>query len=154
MSQFRPLPHWLSHYPLQFVEYFDFDGVYAGDTDAHYLSLGVSTWSDQDLSLKVWRRKDDKFLRQSEELPCHRPIDMVLLLLSVMDGEAVLPPGTFEHQSEELPIRSNPPNPRWVKSLEHYLEVKCGDETVGDMLKRRLATLHQKLDSLHKRGVI
>jgi len=61
------------------VPYERFDGSYAGNTDAKYLSLGLAQWrgpADPDaVSAKVWRYVEGKWSRMSEELPLHRVID-------------------------------------------------------------------------------
>ncbi len=154
MSQFESLPTYLSHYPLKFVPYFDSDGIYAGETDAHFLSLGNSTWSKYDLSLKVWRRAGNKFLRQSEEVPLHRAMDLVLLLLSALNGDKSI---TLSNDVGELSIGTNPPIQHSVRSLGIYFEQRVDDEgnrTVGDVLRERLVRLHHKLDDMHSRGDI
>ena len=151
MPQESKLPDYLSHYPLKYVEYFDYDGIYAGDTDAHYISFGVSTWSDRDLSLKVWRKggRDNKWLRQSEELPLHRPIDLTLLLLFVLDQSSQIPPHTLGDQPANIKIKSNPSNPG-MPSLEQY-DKRPG---VNGLIHRRLNVLYQKLKDLKDKGVI
>jgi len=150
MPQEPRLPDYLSHYPLKYVEYFDHDGTYAGCTDAHYISFGVSTWSDQDLSLKVWRKggRDDKWLRQSEELPLHRPIDLTLLLLFVLDQSTQMPPGTLEKQPNSIEIKSNPPHSPRTPSIEQY------DNRPGaaGFIQRRLNSLYEKLRDLRIRA--
>jgi len=139
-----------------YVEYFDHDGIYAGETDAQYLSLGISTWSQQDLSLKVWRKggKNDVWLRQSEELPLHRPIDLVILLAAGMLKESNLPSNTLENQSSPLEIQVNPSVPHRVKSLEDYFEHNCGSETKGEVIRKRLLALKMTLDELSDKGLL
>ena len=49
--------------------------------DAKGLSLGLAQWNDRgkvDISAKVWRLRR-KMVRQSEELPIHRVLDLAIL---------------------------------------------------------------------------
>lgn len=113
-----PPPMHLKHRPIFMVPYEPFDGAYSGDTDALYLSLGLAQWREDDatweLSAKVWRMPEEKWSRLSEEIPFHRLVDLCVLLAktfyqshstTAVDPVAVIAPGTFEHQTEELQLR-------------------------------------------------
>lgn len=80
------IPVTLKHKPVIVVEnYGEVDGRGAGVSDAKGLSLGLAQWNDRgrvDISAKVWRYTGEKWSRQSEELPLHRAIDLVLLICS------------------------------------------------------------------------
>lgn len=74
------IPTNLKHKPVFVVEDYDqIDGRYAGNTDAKGLSIGIAQWGP-DASAKVWRHTDEKWSRQSEELPIHRVLDLALLI--------------------------------------------------------------------------
>lgn len=66
------------------------DGKYKNDTDAMSLSIGLAQWenSENDISAKVFRRKNGKWLRQSEELPIHRVLDLSILVISSLTKNA------------------------------------------------------------------
>lgn len=82
-------PTHLKHQPVAGVDGYEaVDGKYATDSDAKGITIGFSQWNHSDLSLKVWRRDDEKWSRQSEELPLHRAIDLTSLLVSVL-GEGL-----------------------------------------------------------------
>lgn len=162
MPQKKPLPQHLSHYPLKYIEYFDHDGIYAGNTDAQYLSLGISTWDNAELSLKVWRlgknkHGDDIWLRMSEELPLHRPIDLVLLLLAEMAGDSELEPNTLTNQVESVEIIGNETLYKHeTKSLDEYFGkyIEGVNGSVGELIINKLRTLKTKLDRLSADGKI
>ncbi len=109
-----PLPVWLKHTPWVAVPYEHFDGRYADDTDAKYLGIGLAQWRSpiddpHALSIKSWRKPDEKWSRQSEELPLHRHVDMTILLAHALASSTSpvtdLPPGTFENQNEPITLR-------------------------------------------------
>ena len=79
------IPTHLSHTPIIKLEnYSKIDGVYRDDTDVQGLSLGISQWSNEDLSVKVWRHSGKKWSRMSEELPLHRVLDLASLVCSAL----------------------------------------------------------------------
>lgn len=81
----KRIPTHLMHKPILAVEGYDkIDGPYAGHTDAKGLSLGGAQWDNDELSLKVWRHTDEKWSRQSEELPLHRVLDLATLLCKAL----------------------------------------------------------------------
>lgn len=71
-------------------KYAENDGKYKNDTDAMSLSIGLAQWenSENDISAKVFRRKNGKWLRQSEELPIHRVLDLSILIISSLNINA------------------------------------------------------------------
>lgn len=76
------------HKPIVSVCDYDLiDGPYAGNTDTKALSLGVAQYDFDEISLKVWRRKNDKWLRMSEELPIHRNLDLTILFLKAINKD-------------------------------------------------------------------
>lgn len=86
------IPNHLKHKPILKLEnYSKLDGKYSkfGKTDAQGLSVGVAQWSDADytdLSAKVWRYDEDneKWSRQSEEMPLHRALDLASLVCAAI----------------------------------------------------------------------
>jgi hypothetical protein len=58
------------------------DGIYKHNTDAQSLSIGLAQWDNNDISGKVFRRKNDTWIRSSEELPLHRILDLSILTIS------------------------------------------------------------------------
>lgn len=76
------IPKHLKHKPIIGVDYADID---AGVGDAQYLSLGRSTWDENDVSAKIFRKtKMDKWSRQGEELPLWRVLDLAILLAATI----------------------------------------------------------------------
>ncbi|GAL60420.1 hypothetical protein EV102420_38_00230 [Pseudescherichia vulneris NBRC 102420] len=86
------IPTHLKHQPVYVVENYDqIDGPYAGNSDAKGLSIGVAQWGP-DASAKIWRKPDDRWSRQSEELPLHRVLDLTILICAVkaeFDGKKI-----------------------------------------------------------------
>jgi Family of unknown function (DUF6530) len=101
------------HRPVFLVPYLEYDGPYANQTDCEYLSLGWAQYGPPPTaSLKAFRYTGTKWSRQSEELPLHRAVDLVLLLAAALEGvrgselrPLNFPRGTFEHQSADLQLR-------------------------------------------------
>lgn len=82
----KKAPTWLSHTPVVTVDYETKDAQ-AGD--AKFLSLGRSTWNDEDFSAKIWRWSEDaeRWSRQGEEIPLWRVLDLATLLVAEIVGE-------------------------------------------------------------------
>lgn len=77
------IPTHLKHKPIIAVDHYDkIDSIYAGETDAQSLSIGLAQYDDEEISLKVWRYIGDRWSRQSEELPIHRNLDLSILFLA------------------------------------------------------------------------
>ena len=75
------IPTWLAHKPIIAVNYKERDEeVGAGDAD--YLSLGRSTWDEDTISAKIWRKSSGSWSRQSEDIPLWRLLDMAILLVA------------------------------------------------------------------------
>jgi len=78
------IPTTLKHKPVIIADnYQNIDGRLAYNSDAKGLSLGLAQWNDRgniDISAKIWRHTGDKWSRQSEEMPLHRAIDLVILI--------------------------------------------------------------------------
>lgn len=82
-------PPYSKHKSILFVDkYYEIDGFYAGDgDDARSLSVGYAQYDETDTSLKVFRRVNGKWGRQSEELPIHRVLDLCILFLRSLVDE-------------------------------------------------------------------
>lgn len=144
------LPQNLAHKPVYAVPYETFDGMNAGNTDAKYLSVGLSQWDPYELSVKAMRHTGGQWSPQAEELPLHRPIDMSILvarsLFDTNNGSFVINGGTFQNQSncinvsqenrtaQEILIFDN-----FVKNNEHFI-------------KERLNSLCDVLLDLRRKG--
>jgi len=78
MSDYK-IPTWLKHKPVIVIENYHNVGGY----DAKGLSLGLAQWNDRgnvDISAKIWRHTDNKWSRQSEEMPLKRVLDLAILI--------------------------------------------------------------------------
>lgn len=80
----------LSHTPIICVNYESIDSS-AGAGDAKYLSLGRATWAKggEDYSAKAFRlsnegQENERWSRQSEELPFWRVLDLATLLIAAI----------------------------------------------------------------------
>lgn len=85
-------PKHLKHKPIISVNnYNNIDGIYAKNTDAKALSIGIAQYDASDISAKVWRydEANKKWSRQSEELPLHRVLDLSILTIAslIKDSE-------------------------------------------------------------------
>jgi hypothetical protein len=64
-------------------------------TDAMALSVGKATYNKSDISAKVWRYdfNNDRWKRQSEEMPLHRVFDLAILTIAsfLKDTESGFP---------------------------------------------------------------
>lgn len=130
------IPHHLSHKPIIGVDYMAAD-KHAGAGDAEFLSIGKAQWNNEDISAKVFRKREDGgWSRQSEELPLWRVLDLATLIISRITG----------HRStlKELVVSQND-----VATLDAFLrdnmqlymtrireinsllnsDIPCGDET-------------------------
>jgi len=108
------IPTNLKHKPVIVVENYEtVDGLYANDSDAKGLSLGLAQWSDRGKvysSAKVWRYTGEKWSRQSEELPLHRVLDLALLICQTQQYMA---------DAYRYPKLYNPENPTIARIPMH-----------------------------------
>lgn len=82
------VPKHLKHKPMYAINgYAAVDGYYKNKTDVVGLSVGKAQWSKDTFipSVKVWRRKNKRWSRQSEETTFTRALDMVTLIIKVLD---------------------------------------------------------------------
>src|SRR3990172_4625209 len=86
-EEYKPaeeLPQHLDHKPVYALPYQHFDGIYADDTDTKFISVGLSQWNADEVSVKAMRYTGEKWSRLAEELPLHRLIDMTIFLAKVL----------------------------------------------------------------------
>jgi hypothetical protein len=144
-----PLPQHLEHQPIYAMPYQPFDGMYRKNTDARYLSVGLSQWGHEDLSLKIMRYRD-QWSRQSEEIPLHRVIDSTVFLAKVLldrDQQSVeIERNLFVDQPEGFRVREESVAATDIQKFEAFLE------THNDELKERFNKLFQLLSSLKTQG--
>ena len=150
------IPQNLQHRPFYVLPYEDLDGYYAGNTDAKFISMGLSQWDNSEVSVKVLRYddKNKKWSRQSEELPIHRAIDMALWASMVLfKGEKkalVVEKYMFHGQTRALRIspedRSTYEERRYDDFVDHYFNKDDG------IIKERLRALLDLLNDLKAKG--
>ena len=51
-------------------------------TDAKFISLGYASWNHDDFSVKIFRKPNKRWSRQSEEIPPQRLLNLSLFLIS------------------------------------------------------------------------
>ena len=170
----EPIPETLRHKSLYALPYQSFDGLYEREwTDAQYISLGLAQWdSANDISLKMLRfaykdasrtKGEGKWSRQSEELPLHRPIDMVILtVLTLFENEGAenipVPEGTFLRQEKPFKIEREKRHPLELRAFDKAWKEEAGEEDANNpqslkgVVRNRLRVLHKILDDLMKEG--
>mgnify|MGYP001081983450 CR=1 FL=1 len=97
------IPTNLKHKPIFVLDedYASIDGNYKNNTDVIGLSLGKAQWTSKDEfipSVKVWRRKNNRWSRQSEETTLTRTLDLATLIIKTVDS--------FENNRDIEPIRT------------------------------------------------
>lgn len=154
MDSDTPDPHGLKHKPVFLIPYAQYDGPYAGATDCLFLSLGWAQYDPRAASLKALRYTGSKWSRQSEEIPLHRAVDLVILLacaIRSMLGPHLntihFRPGTFENQADEVSIQAGATSS--VAEGEAF-----GKQIADEVVCRRLGRLRDVLNKLHDTGVI
>lgn len=96
------IPTKLKHKPIYVLDddYESIDGNYKNDTDVVGLSLGKAQWTgDNEFvpSVKVWRRKNNRWSPQSEETTLTRALDLATLVIKIVDS--------LENNKDIEPIR-------------------------------------------------
>ncbi len=142
---------YLKHRPVVLLPYAAHDGMYAGDTDCVYLSLGWAQWDPRTLALKTLRHTGERWSRQSEELPLHRILDEALLIASAVGQgkgaqSVTLAADTLEQQDQpkQLPIE-----------VENDADRRKFETELHDpLVLRRLGKLADTLIALRKAGQV
>lgn len=149
------IPQNLQHRPFFVLPYRTYDGPYEDDTDAEFLSIGLAQWDNSDVSVKVLRYdiNNNKWSRQSEEVPINRSIDMTLWISIVLFGidekSSIIDKNTFFQQTKSLSISQDPNRSKLEeKKYRNYLESKFGKEYI----KERLRILSDYLNNLKLQG--
>jgi hypothetical protein len=151
MSRFS-VPLHLDHKPiLAITDYNEIDGMRDPlTTDAQHLSFGISQWSNDDLSVKVLRHTNDRWSRQSEELPPHRAIDVASLVAvafgyykgKTAKGKAAITDGcSFSMDITMIPEGQN--------HLDTFFDYFTKNE---DDISKRLNALYNTLTQLKQAG--
>jgi hypothetical protein len=145
------LPGHLAHQPVFALSYFNLDGPYARGTDCQFLSIGWAQYDAHDISAKTLRYPDQRWSRQSEELPLHRLVDLTTLLALCLrdpDANAIsIPSGFFENQPDQMTIERVE---QGALRREAFSRTLLGN----DILRRRLGKLADALIELRNRGLI
>lgn len=145
----------LKHRPVFLVPYAAYDGPYAGATDCLFLSLGWAQYDPRSASLKTLRHSGSKWSRQSEEIPLHRAVDLVIVLArairAMRDGSHLhninLPADTFENQTDTVLIPAG--------AVSSVAEGEAfGREITSELVRHRLRKLRDVLNELHDAGTI
>jgi hypothetical protein len=148
----QPLPQHLDHKPVYALPYEFFDGIYAGNTDIRYISVGLAQYDHDHVSVKTMRHTGAKWTRQAEELPLHRPIDMTLFLAKVIfdtaNASLSIPKGTLQNQGSDISIAQEQRSYGELASYNAFLTQNQAS------LKDRLNALRDTLNDLKNRGKI
>ena len=143
------VPTHLKHNPVITVEnYSKIDGRHANKTDAKGLSLGLAQWNEKglvDISAKIWRHTDEKWSRQSEEMPLHRVLDLALLICTAKKYVQ----DSYQHSSNRpkfeqialqgaaMNITMCDENPTLQQDLELFITAfQKDDELISERLQR------------------
>ena len=132
MKNYKNAPDYLSHTPIITVDYESKD---ANAGDAKFLSLGYATWTkdlpdgEKDFSAKVWRKANERWSRQSEELPFWRVLDLAILLTATIKEK--------ESYLEEFVQK-----PERINGLKKFLKLKKNK----DLYEPRLEELKRLLE--------
>lgn len=150
----KKVPQHLAHKPVYALPYEIFDGEYAGDTDAKYLTVGLAQYDSDKVSMKVMRHvtESNRWSRESEETPIHRVIDLSILLAKVLfdprNGTINIPANTFQNQRSELIIIPEQRTYGEMASYNAYLSEN------SEQMKARFNKLADVLNTLREEGKI
>lgn len=80
------LPLNLKHKPIIAIQDYDEKDGNSKFSDAKHLSIGRATYDNDQISAKVWRfdTTNDKWKRQSDDLPLHRIFDLGILVMGAL----------------------------------------------------------------------
>lgn len=98
------IPTWLAHKPIIAVNYKERDAE-VGAGDAEYLSLGRSTWDEETISAKIWRKSSGSWSRQSEDIPLWRLLDLAILFISTLKDKQSVLGEVLTNESDERFLR-------------------------------------------------
>lgn len=110
-------PKHLSHKPIISVNHYDkLDALYVNNTDVKALSIGEAQYDNNHISLKVWRKPNNRWSRQSEELPIHRNLDLSILFVTALSTDIVNPQSIVSKPNENLTVDE----PEKVQKIKDY----------------------------------
>ena len=151
-SPSEALPQHLSHKPIYAFPYEQFDGIYAGNTDVMYISIGIAQYDNESVSIKTMRYTGEKWTRQAEELPLHRVIDMTLFLAKTLfdnqDKAVKFPKKTFINQESDVLVSQESRSYGEQATYENFLKEN------RQLLKDRFNVLRNILDDLSSRELL
>jgi hypothetical protein len=146
------VPQHLEHKPVFAMPYEHFDGMYSGNTDAFYLSVGIAQYDANEISAKVMRNTGNQWSRQAEELPLHRCIDLSILISKVLfdssNGQVDIRGGTYTRQNNEVILTQEPRTVPELSTFSTWLQSN------GTAIKGRLNALCDVLNELRRTGKI
>ncbi|KAA5608079.1 DUF6530 family protein [Rhodovastum atsumiense] len=147
------LPLHLAHQPVFAVPYFHHDGNYAGNTDCQYISVGWAQYDSHEISVKTLRHTEERWSRQSEELPVSRIIDattvLALSLLNHGKDSFEIPADFLEKQPEPITVERTD-RERNPSRRDSFSRTLAGDH----IMRRRLSKLADVLAQLRKDRII
>lgn len=143
------IPTHLKHKPLYGIEdYSKIDGFHRNRSDVEGISLGKAQWCDSDSfvpSVKVWRRPNGRWSRQSEETTITRALDMATLVIKVLDyyhhGADM---GICRSVLGNLEVEKIGTNKELFDELEKYLEEN------GEDIQEHLKLLEEAINQYEK----
>lgn len=145
------LPHHLEHKPVYALPYEHFDGIYIGQTDSVYLSVGIAQYDPNEISAKVMRHTG-QWSRQAEELPIHRAIDLSIFLAKALfdstNGAVKIKGDTYLGQDNAIAITKEAITPAETQVFDTWLLAN------GPLIKDRLNSLCDTLNDLRRRNKI
>lgn len=110
-------PKHLSHKPIISVNDYDkLDALYVNHTDVKALSIGEAQYDGNHISLKVWRKPNNRWSRQSEELPIHRNLDLSILFITALSTDTLNPQNIVSKPNEKLTVDK----PEKVQKIKDY----------------------------------
>ncbi len=148
------LPSHLGHKPVYAMPYQAFEEKDVEETDARYLSVGLSQWNKygaKDISLKILRwTGTGQWSPQSEEMPLCRVFDAAMFLAKVIldsrDDQIELEPDLFNKQGLLIRVLRE-------DGLSDDENTIFDDGIMNDVLKKRINSLYYLLDALKKKGL-
>lgn len=142
-------PTHLSHKPIVSVDDYDkIDGRYAGNSDAKALSVGLAQYDENSISAKVFRQTNNKWSRQSEELPLHRVLDLAILIVSLYYplNNAQVPPIIAGYPKDNVKKPATHLQPTVQEDLQALYNYLSRDD---NFLRPRLKELRDLLNGLN-----
>ena len=147
----RAVPTHLKHKPIYAINnYHRIDGQYKVNTDVYGISVGKAQWDDTKFipSVKIFRKKNNRWSRQSEETTLTRSIDMAMLVIKTLDHVYNSKDmGKINSEFASLEIETMKNSEDLVNALNEYLnneDNKCDIEAHIDRLEKALLSYRNK----------